>query len=93
MQNAIDMRGLFLGNRKLFIEEARGRPKGRYTQDQGAPPPNDPSNTIFIGGLDYYTTKETIEQTFEKMGKITDVNLPLDFNVHDMIKVRFCFNV
>ena len=81
MLAAIACKGEILGDRKLFIEEASSRPRGRYTQEGQKPPPNQPSNTIFIGGLGYFTRKEVIHDAFSKMGEILEISLPLDPNV------------
>ncbi len=68
MQAAIEMKGEQLGDRKLFIEQAISTRSPRQRRDQSFGQQEPPSATIFIGGIDYHTTRDDIVQVFEGCG-------------------------
>ena len=53
-----------------------------------------PSYNLFIGGLEQNTTEETVQKYFQKFGKITDVNLMIDWvtNKSKRCAIVFCAN-
>lgn len=79
------MAGARIDGRFVRIDYAKGRQRDRvpfggqkksYGQDdvEREPVPN----TIFVGGLDFRTTKDAIAQHFTQYGDIVDINLPIN---------------
>ena len=61
---------------RLDYAEARGRPPREAKQIED--PTNEPSKTLFVGGISFDTTVEVIKAAFAPHGAVLDVRIPID---------------
>ncbi len=76
--------GVEIGGREVRPDYATSRSSARPRPDRGGygrepePARNDPSNTLFVGGLPYDISEDTVRETFQAFGSISSIRLPTD---------------
>ena len=72
LDKAMKLNGSFLFDRKIEVERAR-----KYGDVNSKKDPN--SNVVFVGGLDFYTTANSIKKLFEEYKSLNDIRIPMSF--------------
>jgi hypothetical protein len=47
-------------------------------KDNGAPPPSEPTNKLFVGGLAWEVTSKVLGETFEQYGEVEEARIVMD---------------
>jgi RNA recognition motif-containing protein len=77
VKEAVGLSEQLLAGRRVLIKDAKsfdGRPE-KSEQDSAATTTKPPSKRIFVGNLDFDTTKEAIAEHFERCGAITHIQV------------------
>jgi RNA recognition motif-containing protein len=73
LDNAVLLNGSTLYDTQLFVEQARNNKAPNTKRD-----PN--YNVVFVGGLDYYSTIQQLQDVFNDCGEIKDIRMPMAFD-------------
>ena len=79
LKEALALSESFLTGRRVLIKDSKsfeGRPeKVNEDQDAAAKSGKPPSKRVFVGNLDFDTTKEDIQEHFSRCGDVQDVHI------------------